>query len=180
MTQDNVVDKLLEELRQKASEIEEIYTTLQTLRKYGADIALPDLASLITGKEKPLLQSVDLEIQPGEFYNLSNTDAAEKYLRKAGHAIPLEDIYNALIEGGVRFSGDGRKNLNIQLTRATRKFAKIGRGKGVSFGLLEWYQKRSRLLKRTVPLDTEDEPSESQKEKETSIEDLLKGNSLQK
>jgi hypothetical protein len=174
MVENNVVQKLLEELQQKASEIQEIYTTLQTLRKYGADITLPELSSLITSKEKPLLQSPDLEIQPGEFYNLSNTEAAEKYLRKIGHAMPLDDIYSALMEGGVRFTGDGRKNLNIQLTRATRKFAKIGHGRGVNFGLLEWYPKRSRLIKRTAPLNTENEFSEPQEQKEKSIEDLLK------
>jgi hypothetical protein len=178
MTQKDAIDKLLEELRQKASEIEEIYWALQTLKKYGADITLPDLSSLISSKGNVIPEVANLEIQPGEFYNLSNTDATEKYLRKAGHAMPLENIYNALINGGVRFSGDGRKNLNIQLTRATRKFAKIGHGKGVSFGLLEWYPKRSRLIKRTAPPDSETELSESGEEKQANIEDLLKENSI--
>lgn len=166
MVQDNVVDKLLEELQQKVNEIEEIYTTLQTLKKYGAEITLPDLGSLITGGAKTGFPVANLEIRPGEFYNLSNTEATEKYLRKVGHAMPLEDIYNALIEGGVRFSGDGRKNLNIQLTRATRKFAKIGHGKGVSFGLLDWYPKRRKLIIKS-------EDSGIGSEESANIEDLL-------
>lgn len=174
MAQEDAVDKLLEELRQKASEIEEIYTALQTLKKYGADITLPDLSSLISGKANAVLQVTSIEIQPGEFYNLSNTDAAEKYLRKAGRAMPLEDIYNALIEGGVRFSGDGRKNLNIQLTRATRKFAKIGRGKGVSFGLLDWYPKRKRIIKTEESSVDIAPEGKSNREKELDIENILK------
>jgi hypothetical protein len=174
MTQKDTVDKLLEELRQKASEIEEIYSALQTLKKYGADITLPDLSSLISSKGNVVLEVANLEIHPGEFYNLSNTDAAEKYLRKAGHAMPLEDIYNALIDGGVRFSGDGRKNLNIQLTRATRKFAKIGHGKGVSFGLLDFYPRRKRIAKteesgNEISEDIAEVEKDGGKEKEVDI-----------
>lgn len=148
MSKDEVVNKLLEELQKKAYEIQEIYTTLQTLKKYGADIELPELASLLSSNGA-MIPTVNIAIRPDEFFGLSNTDAAERYLRKVGHAVSLAEIYHALSQGGIQFSGEGRKSLYVQLIRATRKFVKIGKGQGISFGLLDWYPQRpARLVKR--------------------------------
>lgn len=149
-----MLNKLLEELQKKADEIQEIYTTLQTLKKYGADIELPELSSLLSSNGG-MIPTANIAIRPDEFFGLSNTDAAERYLRKVGHAVSLGDIYNALSQGGVQFSGEGRKSLYVQLIRATRKFVKIGKGQGISFGLLEWYPKpRGRTLR---PVDASEE-----------------------
>lgn len=144
MSNNAAVNKLLEELNNKIAEIREAYSALQTLKKYGASFDLPDLGNLFTGQQGTSLSS-QAKIRPDEFYGRSQTEATEMYLRKAGHAMPLGDIYNALSEGGIAFGGDGKKNLNIQLTRATRKFSKIGSGPGVSFGLLEWYPKKKKV-----------------------------------
>jgi hypothetical protein len=164
MSQDNVVNKLLDELQSKANEIQEIYTTLQTLKKYGADFELPEFASFLRSQEGTV-PSTNITIRPDEFYGLSNTDAAEKYLRKVGHAVSLGEIYNALSQGGVKFTGDGRKSLYVQLIRATRKFTKIGSGQGISFGLLEFYPKRAKLIKR-ADLEVEKEEISEPIEKE--------------
>lgn len=164
MTEDNVVLKLFNELNQKVNEIKEIYATLQTLKKYGADIDLPSIESLLNCKVESLPTS--LTIRGDEFYGISNNEAAERYLRKVGHAMSLEEIFQALVDGGMQFSGDGKKNLNIQMTRATRKFAKIGQGRGVKFGLLEWYPKRKK------PAKIKGENGETDQEDSSEINDI--------
>ena len=172
MAQDEMIQKLLSDLKEKVKEVEEIYNTLQTLKKYGAPIEIPELRNLMgtsEGMKIETRQANGLSIRPDEFYGMSNTEAAEKYLRQVGHAASLENIFDVLVRGGIRFSGDGRKNLNIQLTRATRKFAKIGRGSDVNFGMLEWYPKRIRTAPvKTTEEKTEEEENVTEKYKEKS------------
>lgn len=143
MGQNDMVNELVGKIHQKIGEIKEIYETLQNLKKYGTNnVDLPDLVSLLKSNGQADL----LTIHPDAFYRLSNTEAAKEYLRKIGHAVSLGEIYDALVKGGVQFKGDGKKNLNVQLTRATKIFAKIGSGEsGVSFGLVEWYRKPRRI-----------------------------------
>jgi hypothetical protein len=153
MDQD-MVDKLIKELNKRVRDAKEIYTTLLTLQKYGADFELPKIEELFQSAEGATSPTNSLSIRPDEFYNLTNTSAAEIYLKKIGHAVPLSEIFDALVSGGMRFTGDGQKNLNLQLTRSTRKFAKIGQGPGVCFGLLEWYPKRKRDQSAKAPNET--------------------------
>ena len=154
---DEIIEKLLGELNQKAKEIAKIFGTLQTLKEYGANFDLPDIQTLIGSGEQTNGTTASITIKPDEFYGLSQTEAAEKYLRMIGHAAPFEDIFQALSDGGVRFSSTGRASLNIQLTRATKKFAKIGKGINVSFGLLEWYPGRRRRVTGHLTPIIEDE-----------------------
>lgn len=143
MSEKDMVCKLLEELQKKKEEILKIYATLQTLKEYGADIELPELVSLLSSSGSTI-PSKNITIRPDEFYGLSNTDAAKQYLQKVGHAATLEDIYNALVQGGVPFTGDGKKSLYVQLIRATKRFVKIGK----SIGLVESYPKpRGKVIK---------------------------------
>jgi hypothetical protein len=145
MADNNIVGKLLADLGEKAKDIERIYGILKSLKEYDDTIEIPDIATLIgSGCSEITSNSSGISIRPDEFYGLSNTDASEKYLRKIGHAAPLEEIYNALMKGGINFSSNGRNNLNIMLTRATRKFAKIVSDSVIHFGLLEWNPKKSR------------------------------------
>ena len=165
MENDTVVEKLIEALNVKVIEVKEIYTTLQTLQKYGADFQLPKLEQIFGGQVENVGMD-NLKIRSDEFYGSSQTEATEKYLRKVGHAMSLADIYDALSEGGIKFSGDGKKNLNIQLTRATRKFAKIGSGQNVNFGLLEWYPAKRKtrsgeILKKLDGLDDQEMDEEN-------------------
>lgn len=147
------IKKLIEDMQTKAKELREMYGALQTLRKYGAEIELPDLQTLVTLNGDSCETQFSSVIRPDEFFGMSNTEAAEKYLRKIGHAVPLEDIYNALLSGGITFGASGRNSLNVQLTRATRKFAKITSGSVISFGLLEWYPgRRKRVTGHLTPI----------------------------
>lgn len=140
---DGEANRLLEQLNQKAKEINEIYTALQIMKKYGVNVDLPELSSLLSCKAETI-STDSLSIRPDDFFDFSNTEAAEQYLIKVGHAMPLVDIHKALVAGGKKFKGDGMKSLNIQLTRATKKFVRMGSGQGVSFGLLDFYPKRKK------------------------------------
>jgi hypothetical protein len=169
--QDQAIKKLMKELTQKAEELRELYSALQTLKKFGASIELPDLGALVMGEA----QAEHLSITPDAFYGLTQTEAAEKYLKMVGHAVPLEDIFSALVEGGVKFGRNGRSNLNMQMTRATRKFAKIATGSTVSFGLLEWYPSRAKkkaVLQFKVAQSENGEP-EIEENEEIEMEEEL-------
>ncbi|MCZ7385422.1 MAG: hypothetical protein O8C63_11850 [Candidatus Methanoperedens sp.] len=166
MADNNIVEKLRADLIEKAKEIERIYGLLKSLKSYDESIEIPDIAKLITSESAEIEKSSGSSIRPDEFYGLSNTDATERYLKKIGHAVSLEEIYNALMKGGVVFTGNGRNNLNIMLTRATRKFAKIVSDSVIHFGLLEWYpSRRKRVVGTATPiLDEEELPEEETKE----------------
>lgn len=148
MSNDTVVDKLLEDFNSKIKEAREIYTTLKTLKKYE-EFDLPHFGEIEDGKEKSHY-TVNVKIRPDEFFGQTNNDAAEKYLRKIGHAMPLNDIYEALLQGGIKFTGDGHRNVYTQLIRANRKFVKIGSGQSATFGLIEWYPKKIRNEKNSI------------------------------
>lgn len=140
------IDVLLQEFEDKITEAKEIYDTLKTLKKYaagqGQDFEMPDLQKIFEGEGMKISDKATVSIRSDEFFGLSNTEAAERYLRKIGHAMPLTDIFEALSTGGITFTGDGKKNLYTQLVRATRKFSKIGSGSNITFGLNEWYPAR--------------------------------------
>lgn len=147
MSDNNIVEKLLTDLGEKAKEIEKIYNLLKSLKEYDESIEIPDIATLIGSGCTEIANSSGSSIRPDEFYGLSYTDATERYLKKMGHAMSLDDIYDTLMKGGIVFTGNGRNTLNIMLTRATRKFAKIISDSVIHFGLLEWYPARKSKTK---------------------------------
>lgn len=141
---DHILEKLYADLKEKAKEVEKIYSVLKALHEYDTTIEIPDINALIASNGDAAPIAPEITIKPDEFYNMTNTEATEKYLRKVGEAASLDDIYDALTKGGLSFVGNGRSNLNLQLTRATRKFAKITSDSKIHFGLLEWYPKRKK------------------------------------
>lgn len=168
---EDTIKNLIDDMQAKAKELREMYGALQTLKKYGAEIELPDLQALVTLNGESSEAQFSATIRPDEFYGMSNTEAADKYLRKVGHAATLDDIYNALVSGGITFSANGRNSLNVQLTRATRKFAKITSGTTISFGLLEWYPTRRRRVVGTATPIQEDEDIVDDEVPEKEIEE---------
>ena len=174
MADNKIVEKLQADLLEKAKEIEKIYNLLKSLKTYDESIEIPDIANLITSGSAEITDSYRNSIRPDEFYGLSNTDATERYLKKIGHAMSLEDIYNALMKGGIVFRGNGRNNLNVMLTRATRKFAKIVSDSVIHFGLLAWYPSRAKrkgsgLDKIANEMDISEEEKEIEIAEETDI-----------
>ena len=103
--------------------------------------------SVSSTKETP--KTGKLSIVPGEFFGLSQTDAAAKYLKKVGHAVHLNQILEVLTTGGVKFSGkDPKTNLYTVLVRGTRRFVLVSPS---TFGLGEFYPTRSKLEKEIKP-----------------------------
>ena len=147
---EELIKKLVSELNTKLEEIKGIQKALETIREItGETIDIPDLSSFVSGSEAKQATSSDkskINVRPDMFYGKSCTEATEGYLRVIGHAVSFDDICHALKKGGIQLEGDFRKNLNTQLTRATRKFAKIGKGTNASFGLIEWYPKKRRKV----------------------------------
>ncbi len=79
-------------------------------------------------------------IVPGEFFGLSQTEAAAKYLKKVGHAVHVDTILDVLQAGGVKFEGrDPKTTLYTSLIRGNRRFVLVSRG---TFGLAEFYPDR--------------------------------------
>lgn len=140
------IDELINKLKEKASEFKEIYDVLKSIRKLtGASFDLPDINSFFAanGTAENIDSTGNVQIKPDQFYKKSQTSATEEYLRMVGHAMHLDDIFNALKEGGVKFTGDGKKVLYSQVSRATKKFAKVkGEGLSATYGLEKWYKKR--------------------------------------
>jgi len=85
------------------------------------------------------------QIKPGEFFGLSQTDAAARYIKRVGYAVYIDQILENLKVGGVKFSGaDPRTNLYTLLVRGTRRFVLVSAN---TFGLTEFYPKRPRAGK---------------------------------
>lgn len=76
-------------------------------------------------------------IRPDEFFGLQYSDAARNYLRKVGSAVSLDDLLDALRNGGCKVGGtDPKRVLYISLVRNTRDFVPTGNG---FIGLREFY-----------------------------------------
>lgn len=76
-------------------------------------------------------------IRPDEFFGLQYSDAARNYLRKVGHAVGLDELLDALRNGGCKVGGsDPKRVLYISLVRNTRDFVPTGNG---FIGLREFY-----------------------------------------
>lgn len=76
-------------------------------------------------------------VRPDEFFGLPYSDAARSYLRKVGHSVGLEELLDALRNGGCKVGGsDPKRVLYISLVRNTRDFVPTGNG---FIGLREFY-----------------------------------------
>lgn len=80
------------------------------------------------------------ETHADEFFGLSQPEAARRYLKKAGHAVTVEEVLEALRAGGCEVGGsDPKKVLYISMVRDTRNFVKLPNG---LIGLRDFYGDR--------------------------------------
>ena len=108
--------------------------------------ALTSRAGTLTFMGSPPVIMESSTVKPGEFFGLSQTDAAAAYIKKIGHAVPVEQILEALKTGGVKVGGaDPKTTLYVGLIRGTKRFVLVGPG---TFGLVEFYPDRPRKEKR--------------------------------
>lgn len=69
------------------------------------------------------------ELRGDEFFGKSQGDAARAYVMKVGHAVELEEIFQALTKGGCHVGGaEPLRTLYIALIRNTKDFVKLPNG----------------------------------------------------
>ena len=132
-------DKLIAAIKFHAEKIQAYYAALKTLAEVDQDVIMPELSELIRVDGLNVPRSPDSSIRPDEFHNKPIPLAAEMYLRKIGHAVSIDDIYDALEKGGIEFTTNGKTVLANAIRRSEDKFEKIKNG---HIGLKEWYGSR--------------------------------------
>ena len=101
-------------------------------------------------------------IRADEFFGLQYSDAARNYLRKSGHAVSLDELLDALRNGGCKVGGsDPKRVLYISLVRNTRDFVPTGNG---FIGLREFYPNLPKA-KATI---TNKKPKKAKKKRKAS------------
>jgi hypothetical protein len=146
------LDKLMVEVNQKKTVINEIYRMLGQPPPYE-----------IEGESgnKPLM--------PDQFYGKAFATAASEFLQRRRHACTAEEICNGLTEGGFNFpweESDRLRSVAISLAKNSQLFHRLPNN---TFGLLAWYPdidiepKRKRVPKSEEPLK-EPETTDSEEE----------------
>ena len=154
------VEKVIREIREHAEEIKKLMDGLEFLKKYGINVQIPDLQDLFSGQSVGKMVTNDkplVNIWPDTFAGMEAPSAAEKYLESVGHghAVPFDEIYDALMRGGFDAEKDKDK-INKSLTRATFRLKKFRRGKEESFGLRSWYPERKKTINEKSEEGSED------------------------
>ena len=87
------------------------------------------------------------ELVGDEFFGLSQPEAARRYLKKVGRAVPVDEILIALQKGGcaVSHSADPKKVLYISMVRDTRNFVRVPNG---MIGLRDFYGDRNLKIEK--------------------------------
>jgi hypothetical protein len=66
------------------------------------------------------------EIRPGEFFTMTQGEAARAYLNRVGEPVSIEELVEVLNKGGCKVGGaDPNKTLYIVLIRNTKDFCKV-------------------------------------------------------
>jgi len=144
----NEGDDLKTTLQKLLAERERINRDIETIQRLLGLEHIPDelQPALAQGETHTPFRPVGkVHILPGEFYGMTQTDAAAAYLRKVGHAAHIDQILEALQSGGVKISGDARTNLYTVLVRGTKRFVLVSPN---TFGLAEFYPNRPKKEKK--------------------------------
>jgi hypothetical protein len=156
-------DKLIAAIKSHAEKIQEYYAALKTLAEIDQSVILPELSELVKFEGLKVPNLPDSSIRPDEFHNKAIPLAAEMFLKKIGHAVSIDDIYDALEQGGIEFTTNGKTVLSNAIRRDPEKFEKIKNG---HIGLREWYGKKKGQAQRVINLLEEAMASEKEKTEE--------------
>ncbi len=94
-----------------------------------------------TERNKDIESKHDVSIKPDSFYSMAQTDAVEKYLRMIGHAMSLDDIYQALSRSVLR----GISAMSFRNT-ATWRIKLMPRGFWIHAWTPTWHEGRGPFL----------------------------------
>jgi len=93
----------------------------------GPEIKIP-AAHTVTGDYKP---------RADEFFGKGQAEAAREYLERIGHAMSLDAIFQAIVNGGCKVGGaDPKRTLLVVLSAGKRDFVNTGGG---NWGLRKFY-----------------------------------------
>src|SRR5437867_5800789 len=144
----NESDDLKTALQKLLAERERLDHDIETIQRLLGLEQIPEelQASPAQGMARsPLKTTGKVQIVPGEFFGMSQNNAAAAYLKKLGHAAHIDQILEAVQQGGVKISGDARTNLYTVLVRGTKRFVLVSPN---TFGLAEFYPSRTRKDKK--------------------------------
>lgn len=137
--------KKLRERRQKLeAELSQVMAGIRAIKETynlpiengeARDIFVNDVVEAFAQTTESQATSIN-EPRPDEYFGLTITEAAKKYLKKLGHAAHVEDILKEITAGGVEIQGNQAINLYTPLIRATHFFVRV---KPKTFGLREFY-----------------------------------------
>lgn len=93
-------------------------------------------------------------LRQDEYFTKSHGEAARDYLSRVGHAIPLDDLLDALKKGGCKVGGiDPKKTLSTALLRNNWKdFIRVGDG---LIGLRSFYKNAKASKTKAKPISKE-------------------------
>ncbi len=124
------------------------------LRHIGKEPMFADLAEPSSTRS--------MSIRPDQFYGRPLATVAKEVLEAKGHAMPAQDIMDALERGGYDFDAQGWKekdrlrNFSITLAKNTTGFHRLPNG---HFGLPKWYPEAVNR-KQSAKTERESAPSE--------------------
>lgn len=121
--------KTLEHYRQQRQQkLDELRPIELMIRQLELDLGEAPTGGAASGAEGTSLPNPrwvhvkGVSVRPDEFFSMSQSDAAKAYLRKVGHAVPFEELVDALRRGGAKLGGaDPKKTLYVSLARNPRK-----------------------------------------------------------
>jgi hypothetical protein len=131
-------------LAKRIAQRDELNRTIEALQNVLGEAISESVQSVSSGTQPTFSQffpQASLLIRPGEFFGMSQTEAAYSYLKRIGHAVHVEKILEALQAGGIKLEGKNPKNtLYTSLVRGTKRFVLVTPG---TFGLAEFYPNRA-------------------------------------
>lgn len=128
---------LLAEWERERDELDRMIVRLRRELSQGGPITV----SAENGAVKTPAASIDVLVQPGDFFGMSQVEAVKDYLQRRGkrNTASLQEIAAALYRGKQTeklVEGDALRNLSSILSRAKDDFLSVARGR---WGLVEWY-----------------------------------------
>ena len=146
----------------RMAEMRRLLTGLNTLEDLSGQPKTA-LSSVFNFGEAAATQQ-ETRIEPDEFYGLDALEAAKRYLKKRGKAVPFTEILAAVRSGGCDVGNEAK--LRMSLARSTWDIAKVGEDR---FGLLEFYphvkrggKKKNGAMKDSVEVSLDEARPESE------------------
>lgn len=181
--QNGHIEKTLEELRlDLAGHLDEAQRILSTMNmleaKIGvglttiADISLQTSGAL-SGKNAPPSSGTNsasprrsnTPMRPDQYLGVTPLDAAKAYIGTVGHAVPVDEISDAISRGGAAIKGsDWRDKLEMSLIRSTYDVVKVQEH---TFGLAAFYTEEQLRGLRGTRRSAEPKPQKKKRKKPT-------------